>query len=111
LLLVHQIIFSHRHKQFEATLIVDNFVDVESLIVYPEPVLDDHLFSLVQVRLLAAVLIDFKSKEQEHHVYLHHPLNLNMMDGLSLGALDLDLIGVEKLFNAFAIAHILYNYI
>ena len=73
--------------------------------MYPKPILDHHLFSLIQVRLLAAVFVNFKTEEEEHHVYLYHPLHLNMMDGFTLSALYLDLIGVEKLFDAFAVAH------
>ena len=74
--------------------------------MYPESILYDHFLGLVQVCLATAVSwVLLSSEEEEDHVNLDHPEYFNVVDGLSLGAFDLDFIGVKELFDAFAVAH------
>lgn len=74
--------------------------------MYPESILNDHFLGLVQVCLATAVSrVLLSSEEEEDHVNLDHPEYFNVVDGLSLGAFDLDFIGVKELFDAFAVAH------
>ena len=114
LLLIKVVILSHRDQQFEAFLVIDDFVDITGLVVYPELVLNLHGFSLVQVVLLAKFTVLFVSVEQEHHVNLHHPLDSNLVEQhiciihclLVVAGLSLDLVSVEELFDAFTVSHL-----